>query len=74
MVSALAYFLILGKPLIFYLGILTYLSFALTALSGYMYYHGRPFLPFPWHPRLAAISLILGTIHGLMGFSLYFRF
>lgn len=74
MISSLAYFLILGQPLIMYLGILTYLSFLMTALLGYTYFKGRPILPFEWHPRFAATSLILGTIHGLLGLSVYFRF
>lgn len=74
MIANLAYYLILGKPLIFYLGILSYISFSFTALLGYSYYKGRPILPFPWHPRFAVTSLILGAIHGLMGLAIYFRF
>ncbi|MBI2330243.1 hypothetical protein HYU94_02550 [Candidatus Daviesbacteria bacterium] len=74
MITAIAYYLILGKPVIFYLGILTYLSFLFTALLGYTYFKGRPILPFAWHPRFAAVSLILATIHGLLGLSLYLRF
>jgi hypothetical protein len=74
MIASLAYYLILGKPLIFYTGILTYLSFSFTALLGYTHYIGRPLLPFKWHPIFAVTSLILGAIHGLFGLSVYLRF
>lgn len=74
MIANLAYYLILGKPVIFYLGILTYTSFSFTALLGFSYYKGRPILPFAWHPRFAVTSLILGAIHGLLGLSIYLKF
>lgn len=74
MIAALAYSLVLGKPIIFYLGILTYLSFSFTALLGYTHYIGKPILPFKWHPIFAVTSLTLGAIHGLLGLSVYFNF
>lgn len=67
-----AYYLILGKPLVFYLGILTYLSFLSTALLGYFFSIGKPLLPFKWHPRIAILALTLGLIHGLLAVSIYF--
>ncbi|KKR80868.1 MAG: hypothetical protein UU73_C0002G0148 [Candidatus Daviesbacteria bacterium GW2011_GWA1_41_61] len=70
--SEIAYLSILGKPLIFYLGILTYLLFVFTAILGYSNFRGRPILPFIWHPRIAAAALILATIHGLLALSVYF--
>lgn len=74
MVAAFAYTLILGKPIVFYLGILTYLSFLFTATLGYFYFTGKPILPFKWHPRMAATSLILGLIHGALAASIYFNY
>ena len=74
MISSLAYLMFLGKPVVFYLGILTYLLFLFTAILGYTYFKGKPILPFIWHPRFAAASLILGTIHGLLGLSSYLHF
>ncbi|MCL4354138.1 hypothetical protein M1349_01555 [Patescibacteria group bacterium] len=74
MLATLAYYPILGFPLIFYLGILTYISFLFTASVGYFYFTGRPILPFKWHPRMAVISLILGLIHGALAASAYFNY
>lgn len=74
MISSLAYTMFLGKPVIFYLGILTYLSFSFTALLGYTYFKGKPILPFAWHPRFAVTSLALGAVHGFLGLSIYFHF
>lgn len=73
MIVDFAYSPILGKPLVFYLGILTYLSFLFTAVLGYSFFKGRPILPFKWHPRIAITSLILGLIHGLLAASIYFK-
>lgn len=70
--SEIAYLSILGKPVIFYLGILTYLLFVFTALLGYFNFRGRPILPFVWHPRIAAAALISATIHGLLAILAYF--
>lgn len=72
MISDIGYFLILGKPVVFYLGILTYLAFVLTALIGYLSFRGQTFLPFDWHPRIAVTALVLATIHGLLAISVYF--
>lgn len=71
MVKDIAYFLIFGKPLIFYTGILTLLSFLFTALIGFLNYNGIQKIPFKWHPRMAVISITLAIIHGLMGLLLY---
>ncbi len=67
----IAYALILGKPLIFYLGILTIISFFLTALIGYLNHNGNHKIPLKWHFRLAGLSLALAVIHALMGILSY---
>jgi ethanolamine transporter EutH len=69
----ITYFLIFGKPLIMYLGTLTLLSFLLTALIGFLNYKGMHKIPFKWHPRMAAISITLAIIHGLMGILAYIK-
>lgn len=74
MIATLAYTTILGKPLVFHLGILTYLAFLSTAILGYCFFIGKPILPFKWHPRLAVTALILGFIHGVMAASIYFNY
>jgi len=74
MIQHIAYTLILGKPVVMYMGIITYLSFISTASIGLLNFKGYSIIPFKWHPRLAATSLILATIHGLLGLSVYFNF
>ena len=73
LLRTIAYSLILGKPLIMYMGILTLLSFLFTAsiaiLNEKFNIH---IIPFKWHPRMAAISIILAIIHGLLGISAYY--
>jgi len=36
MIASIAFTLILGKPIIFYLGIITFLSFCFTATIGFL--------------------------------------
>lgn len=68
----IAYFLIFGKPLIMYTGVLTLISFLFTAVIGFLNYHGIRKIPFKFHPWMAAISIILAIIHGAMGILSYF--
>lgn len=74
MIHTIAYTLFLGKPVIMYLGILTYLFFIATATVGLLNFRGNTVIPFKWHPRLAATALTLATIHAILGLSLYFNF
>jgi uncharacterized membrane protein len=72
MFAEISYYLIFGKPLIMYVGIITLISFFVTAVIGYMNLHGMKGIPFKWHPRMAALSLALAVIHGIMGVLIYF--
>ncbi len=72
MVRDVAYFLIFGKPVIFWTGILTLFSFLFTASIAILNKRGIAKIPFKWHPRMAAISITLALIHGLMGILSYF--
>lgn len=64
--------MVFGKPLIMYLGILTFTAFSLTATVGFLNFKGIHKIPFKWHPRLAIISIALALIHGLLGILAYF--
>ena len=68
MLSEIAYFPIFGKPLILYMGVITLISFIITASIGLMIFRGRS-IPFKWHPTMAGISIIIGIIHGILGIS-----
>jgi hypothetical protein len=71
MISSFGYIQILGKPLIFYLGILTLIFFSVTAILGYLIHSGRARINIKWHLTPAIISLILALIHGLLAISAY---
>jgi hypothetical protein len=72
MLRNITYFLIFGKPLIMYLGIITLLSFLFTALIGLLNFKGVHNIPFKWHPRMVVVSITLAIIHGALGILLYF--
>lgn len=55
-----------------YVGILTLLSFLFTALIGFLNFRGNHKIPFRWHPKMAALSITLALIHGVLGILLYF--
>ncbi len=74
MIAKIALFLIFGKPLVVYLGIITLLSFSFTALVGFLNFKGNHAISFPWHPRLAALSLLLALLHGFVALAIYFNF
>lgn len=72
MLRDVSYYLIFGKPLIMYVGILTLLSFLFTALIGFLNFRGNHKIPFRWHPKMAVLSITLALIHGVLGILLYF--
>lgn len=75
MIHQIAYHLILGKPAIMYLGIITFLSLLTTifiSVSNVKY--GIHWIPFKYHPIMAGVTLALATIHAILGLSLYFNF
>lgn len=72
MLTNISYYLIFGRPLIMYLGILTLSSFLFTAYIGFMNLRGKTKIPLRWHFRMAGISLTLAIIHGILGIAAYF--
>ena len=72
MFQNISYAIVFGFPVMFYLGILTLISFSVTGAIGYMNYHRIHTIPFKWHPRMAALSFILAGIHAFLGIALYF--
>lgn len=66
----IAYYLVLGKPLLFYLGILTFLAFTGAAIMGYRVLHGKAQIK---HHFLAIkIAFTIAIIHAILGISVYF--
>jgi hypothetical protein len=74
MIHNIALTLFLGKPLIMYGGIITFLLLLFTATVGALNFNGITVVPFKWHPRLAVITIIVAVIHALLGLSIYFNF
>lgn len=74
MINNFAYILFFGKPLIMYLGIITFILIVFTATVGALNFKGIKIIAFKWHPVLAIISIIVAFIHGLLGLSIFFNF
>lgn len=74
MINHLAYILIWGKPLIMYLGIITFVLLLFTATVGALNFKGIRIIPFKWHPVLAATTITIAFVHGLLGLSIFFNF
>ena len=72
MLKNIATYLIFGKPLVLYGGLLTLLSFLLTAGFAYLKLRGRTSLPLRYHFHLARISLLFTLVHATLALSLYF--
>ena len=62
--------IVFGKPLVFWLGLITLCSFILQIYLGYRLSHGRSDL-FKYHRLNAAVLVCLVLIHLTLGFLLY---
>ena len=72
MLNNITYYPIYGKPFILYLGIITLISFVITASIGISIHEGLRNIKFKWHPIVAGISISLAVIHGTLGILAYF--
>ena len=76
MLQNISYFMIFGKPLIMYLGILVLLLFLKTATFGIMIQKGIKIFGKPvklsWHKIVAATAITLAIIHAILGILLFF--
>jgi hypothetical protein len=74
MVHNIALTLFLGKPLVMYGGIATFLLLLFTATVGFLNFKGISIIPFKWHPRLALLTIIVAIGHAIMGLSILLNF
>lgn len=65
MIGQIAYFYLLGLPLIMWGGIFTFLCLLTTALIAILTIKNIKPLPVKWHTNMAIITIILATLHGL---------
>ena len=72
MFQEITYLQIFGKPLILYGGVLTLLLLLLTAAVSIMNKRGITIIPFKWHIRLAAVTLLFALVHASLGILAYF--
>jgi len=69
-VRNIALFMILGKPLVVYLGIIIFIGFLTTAILGMLILKGKK-IPLKLHLLLARVSLVLALVHGFLAFSIF---
>ena len=74
MLKEFTYQTILGRPILLWLGLVTFLSVYFTALIAFLNKKGIHGIPFSMHPKMAVISLILAFFHALLALSLYLNF
>lgn len=70
-IQSIIYYDILGIPLIVHLGIFTLFFFIITAALPVITKKTHFNIAVKWHIGLAYISIILGIIHGILGFLMY---
>ena len=74
MIKDIAYFLILGQPLLLYMGILAFILILMAATVGRMNFKGITTIPFKWHPRLVILAISVTVIHMVLGLSIFLNF
>lgn len=72
MLENISYYLIFGKPLILYGGILTLISLLSTATIGMLNHNGKTNISMNYHFWLARITVAFALIHGILGILAYF--
>ena len=72
MLNNITYFMILGKPLMMYLGILVLLCFLFTAYIGASNLKAKGKIPLKWHFIMAKISICLAIVHAILGVLAFF--
>lgn len=66
----LAFFPILGQPLIFWTGLLAVILFGGTYLTGQLRHKGNRWA-IRWHGRLAHATAIVAVFHGILGIMIH---
>jgi len=63
MFGLLASITVFGLPLAIVFGIITFVCLLVTALLGYLVLKGKYNIPFAWHMRMAAATIIVAIVH-----------
>ena len=68
----LNHIVIFGLPLAIWFGIATILCLVITAVLGVLVLKGRYNIPFTWHLRMAALTVVCAVIHVILVLMLFF--
>ncbi len=71
MLKDIAYSLVLGKPLVLWLGLATAGVVAAALAVVFLNNYTKVRIPIVWHNRLAAAAIVLALIHIALAISLY---
>ncbi|MDD1689682.1 MAG: hypothetical protein LUQ66_03380 [Methanoregula sp.] len=63
---------ILGLPLAMVFGIVTFICLVTTAVLGILVLKGLYHIPFKWHMRMAAATIVFAVIHVVLVLLLFF--
>jgi hypothetical protein len=67
MIRDMAYAEMLGLSAVVWGGMLTLLLLLVTAAISFMNQRGNHTIPFKYHKPMAVLTIIAGTVHGLIG-------
>jgi hypothetical protein len=73
MIREFAIYQLGGMPMMVIFGFLTFLSFFITALIGYMNHRFKKesVVPFRWHPIMVVLSFTLASVHIVLVLSVF---
>lgn len=69
MLNNISYYLILGRPLVFYLGLATLACLLTTATLGALVLKGK--MQFKYHKAMAITTVCIALAHGTLAFLAY---
>jgi len=74
MIQKMAFTLFLGRPMMMYVGILTFLLLIVSAVIGYLSFRGNTSNLIRWLMWLARLTIVVASIHAIFGLASYFNF
>lgn len=72
MLGQIAFYSIMGKPVMFYMGIIALILFIITGMIPLLRQRAILNIPMEWHFRLAKIAIVIALLHGIFALSAYF--
>jgi len=73
MLAQIAFYKIIGIPLIVFGGGFTLLLLLIAGAIGTLIMKGKASVSVAWHINLARLALVLGIIHGVVGILLFLK-